>query len=444
MEHEFGISRFYANQEKKLDCTLKECIEDFVVQELTENGVCGYKPIIDISKYKKSKNAYNNIPEMVPKPERKAIYDTLAYFPLRKLSIKNGKFTVEECNEDIYVCTMIKYNINTTDAVRIIASRLGIPADQIQFAGNKDKRGVTFQEISIKCSFQSLYSYSLALNANSICKIEAFGYNDNFEEQNRAAHAEISKEIDILDMDAAADRLLLVDIRKGHSIKLGDNRGNQFTIKIRGSNISFIEPKYFLNYYGPQRFGSYKNNHTIGQLILEKQYDTALEHIMKCSYFQKPNEPKEVEENVKKYSMVQNYILKMQKKGASSKHIVYSIDRLTRMMYMHAWQSYNFNKTLSDYCTGNSDAKVYTREGDDTYILADEKIPIEHAYLELTKHNDKFLKGGYRKVVEELSGFSSKIVDEGVVFCFTLPKSAYATIALREILGNLVETKDYD
>lgn len=34
--------------------------------------------------------------------------------------------------------------------------------------------------------------------------------------------------------------------------------------------------KYFLNYFGPQRFGKAFNNHIIGEFILNKKYDEAI------------------------------------------------------------------------------------------------------------------------------------------------------------------------
>lgn len=70
----------------------------------------------------------------------------------------------------------MKYDLNTRDVINIIANRLRIPRCNIKFSGNKDRKGITFQEIIIKCGFDQLFNYALNLSKISEYNFQSYGY----------------------------------------------------------------------------------------------------------------------------------------------------------------------------------------------------------------------------------------------------------------------------
>lgn len=443
MVSKIGIEEFYKSEVPGGDYKFKQEVEDFVVYEINTHGICKAAPLLNLEEYYKSKSAFENIPDEVPKEERKAIYDATKHYPFLRLTNVNGKFVIEPSKEDIYVFTLMKYNLNTTDAAWFLAKNLGVSLRHVQFSGNKDKRAITFQEISIICSFEKLFNYAISLNKNKAIPDLEYTKIHCFNEINSKIIEEIGNTIH-LESYEANDRIRIFDIRKGSSKRMGENVGNKFVIKIRGLESLSNQPRYFINYYGQQRFGRDLNNHLVGSFILEQKFDEALDAIMQSEEVGREN-PGNNEGNTsdtidgaseKKQSSVQRYICRMRERNTKSKFIVYGLDRLTRMMYMHAYQSYVFN------CDVN--IRMETREvqsgdlvfQDNQFIEATKETPLEDIYIPLEVKADKFLKGGHRKMIEEIKDFSRVLDGNDVVVTFSLNKSCYATCALREIIGN--------
>lgn len=445
---DIGIQNFYEKQIESGDYKLKESVDDFMVYEVNADGVCAYGPLMNLQRYYSSKSAYDDIPDSAPKEERKPIHDSIKYYPFRRLKTVNNHFVVEKTQNDIFLCTLMKYNVNTTDATHILAKRLGIPSKNIQFGGNKDKRGVTFQEISIDCSFSVLFNYALSLSRNKNYHEARYGYDTGFDSANALLVQELSNHMEI-EQSEVHDRLMLFNIRKGSAKRMGDNIGNRFRIKIRGLKGIQKPPKYFLNYFGHQRFGKDFNNHIVGGLILEQKFDDALDLIMAGCVSNNSNLASVCSMSAEKspisgpdeatcHTSVQKYIAKMRQKRANSKFIVYSLDRLTRMMYMHAFQSYIFNCDVNRRWKdkGAFPGDCILEEG--CFVKCSEDSGLEDIYIPLEQKADKFLKGGYRKMVEEIKDFSYYLEEDDVVVEFFLNKSCYATCALREIIGDSV------
>lgn len=505
MLEDIGIKYTYGNSAETGDYVLKQETEDFVVQEIVGGSTCRYGPVIDMEKYRMAEHAYDGIPESVPKERRKAIYDSVRHFPFKRLRAVNNAFVKEEGSTDIYACTVMKWELNTQDAACILAKRLGVAAQCVQCGGNKDKRGVTFQEISINCAFEPLFNYALSLSTSEGYRDAEYGYAEAYEEENKRAAEELGRHMAV-ERYETNDRMRIFNIRKGSSKQMGDVTGNRFTIRIRGLHGIKEAPAYFLNYFGPQRFGKDFNNHAIGRLILEKEYDAALDIIAGSSI---PDDERET-----RGSFVQKFIARMRAKKMDARVIVYRMDRLTRMMYMHAYQSYEFNCALNQrweakkfqagdkvLCEGPgaeidvAQAEVgglkddmeglegeiagtqalakgledeilgvtQNREVHDApngacdaappraspkgaketaedllYAEPEEDAALETIYIPLVKKNDKFLKGGYRKMIEEIDDFSYRKEEGAVVVKFSLGRSCYATSALREIVGDAI------
>ena len=131
------------------------------------------------------------------------------------------------------VCLLKKRNRNTEDAVFIVAKSLSIPRGFISYAGTKDKKAVTSQFVSVKCSLSKIKGFS---------------------------HEDISLEF--------------VDFHD-EPISLGVLKGNKFRIVVRGlSGNEALKKKDFVNFFDSQRFSS--NNVVIGKALVKKDYKEAV------------------------------------------------------------------------------------------------------------------------------------------------------------------------
>lgn len=176
---------------------------------------------------------------------------------------------------------MNKKEITTVDSVRKIAKRLHLKERYIGFAGNKDKKAVTKQLISI--SMVSKFKI-VKIDIEGI-KLEFYGFDDK-------------------------------------PISLGDLDGNNFEIIIRNlDELKDIENKKIKNFFGEQRFS--KDNIEVGRAIVKKDFKTAASRIAE-SY----NEVKEYLEihETDYVGAIRKLPLKILK------------------IYVHAYQSFLWNK----------------------------------------------------------------------------------------------------
>lgn len=441
-----GITQFYKASKKPTRCSIKQEIEDFVVQEVTGGRVCQVAPLINLEKFHQAEHLLNNLPQDLNKVGRRNVYKTANYHPFRMLVTKDCQFVVEDCSEDIFVFTVMKYNYSSNSMITLLARRLSIHENCIQVSGTKDKRGITFQEVSAKCSFEKLFNYALALertrNTDSLDCIKCrngmrcaeYGFKPEFDQENNAIVEEMSRHMEISSVDTT-EALRIFDIRRGSTKRMGDLDGNRFTINIRGLDCIEHVPKKFINYFGQQRFGVNLTNHIVGEHILKKRYDEAVdciaEELSAVNGDRTSTEPKG-------YSKIQKYIVKMKRDGRNSKSIINSLSRGAKMIYLHAFQSYKFNLAVNERLGSGkvSDTDMVERNG--VLVSACSSDPMDDILLPLEKMDDKLLKGGYRKVIECVDDFDYQKFDGGVKVKFFLKKSCYATMALRELIGDCV------
>lgn len=163
-------------------------------------------------------------------------------------SIENASESIPDEQRDFLWCNMIKYNIDEFRAIKEMASLLKKGIDAIGFAGVKDKKAITSQQISI---FKP-----------DINRIKNFNH----------------------------PHIKLVNFKwNKRKIKMGYLFGNQFQIILRDidskdsikvSNL-IRKTKYFPNYFGKQRFGSVReNNADIGKLIVKRKFKEAISEIL--------------------------------------------------------------------------------------------------------------------------------------------------------------------
>ena len=151
---------------------------------------------------------------------------------------------------------LVKVNREPFEAIRELSKVLNVPYNSIGYSGLKDKCSISVQQVSIKGNF--------------VQKLKKLNIRNYFF---RSIYP------------------------TKHPIKLGSHWGNNFTIVIRN-----IEPKEnlneklkeivdkltqygFPNYYGLQRFGTFRpNSHIIGRYLLEGQYERAYNEFVTMTY----------------------------------------------------------------------------------------------------------------------------------------------------------------
>lgn len=142
-----------------------------------------------------------------------------------------------------------KRGITTFEALRRIARAVNLPEREIGYAGMKDARGVTRQTFSIP---RISPEFLLALELPGIRIIAA------------APHR--------------------------NKLKLGHLSGNRFRIRIRGVGaeanaktekvLSILNKRGVPNYFGEQRYGAQGNSHLIGRALLRREYREAVDAVM--------------------------------------------------------------------------------------------------------------------------------------------------------------------
>lgn len=314
-----------------------------------------------------------------------------------------------------------KRDWDTMDVLRKLARTLGISIRRISFAGTKDKRAITAQWISLQGVRWRVLS---ALSIRDV-----------------AFHSPVY-------------------MRK--KIRLGDLYGNWFRVRIRGARTPLSLPSEFPNYFGHQRFGSYRFvSHLVGKRLLQGDFEGAVwEYLTRTSPWE-PEETRRARETLRKegdYREALQYfprrlrlerrILSMLASGKSEESAVRSLHRRTVSLFIHAYQAYLFNLILSR----RMEHEISPSSGDVLYEgvptglvpgfrselarglqgeIEREVLEEEGVDLSAFRRWKKFgAEGGRRKLLER----AREVKVSGNVFSFFLPKNTYATSLLREIM----------
>lgn len=286
-------------------------------------------------------------------------------------------FSGEDAGNKYTTFNLIKHNKDTFEAIREISNTLNIPSGLINYSGLKDKCSISSQKVSIKGNF--------------IEKLKNLKLND----------------------------IIIRDITSSKKpVKLGSHWGNYFTIIIRNIEgkknledkvrelLNFLIKYGFPNYFGLQRFGTFRpNSHLIGRYLLENDYKKAFDEFVVFTYSTESKESRKIRkelERSKNYKKAYiNFPSSLFYERKMIKHLIEnpgdykgSISSLSydlKRLLISSFQSYLFNKMISlRYQKGFSLFKPL--KGDVISILDDDNGNITDVNYIYGGYYDDFLK----------------------------------------------------
>jgi len=415
----------YKSRTQGIGGRIKQVPEDFIVEEIMEDGkvleaaedgavleVVGNGAVLEAAE---DGALVEVVESIVPKP--------------------GGDFSNQVRDSGEYVhFTLQKGNWETLRAVREISRKLGVSRNRLSFAGTKDKRAVTTQRVSV--------------------------WNVRAEDLQRIN----IKDMQLRDFLYADDR-----------IELGHLLGNRFTITIRNlgidensitNRINLIKEELksgFPNFFGVQRFGTTRPiTHLVGGEIIRKDFREAVMLYLTKTYPEESEDAKEARGFLRKTEDFKSAIKRFPKKlGYENSLLNYlvknpgdfkgalrSLPKKLGMMFIHAYQSYIFNRALSRYIREEITIEKLPLPGYETEldevtaeILSEEEISREDFRIKIREFSSK---GIYRECFIPFENFSilargDDELNPGTkksILRFSLKKGSYATTLLREFMKN--------
>ncbi|MCC7551216.1 MAG: tRNA pseudouridine(13) synthase TruD [Methanobacterium sp.] len=361
---------------------------------------------------------------------------------------------------------------NTLDVVLDIAREMKMNRKQMGFAGMKDKAAVTRQWICVSNKTPE----------------ELQGLEDKLHH------------VKILDI-----------VPHQKKLRIGQLVGNKFRLQVRDVEdpdsaaqraeeiLEQLKERGVPNYYGFQRFGKNRpNTHLVGKALIKEgvkaavdryighPYDTEPQHIQEARKFYDEGELEESLDSMPsgmRYEkmMIRTLLKEKKKKGElDEKSYIRALKSLPKplsRMFVHAYQSYLFNRAVSEriklgidqYVEGdilidneehlihefdpetiNQEIKDFQAHpsaplfgskvplaGGKLGIMEQEILDEEHLKLEdfVVPLMPKLGSHGIRRAIRfKIWDVSAEVTEEGVLLGFSIPKGSYATSVLREVM----------
>ncbi|MFB6145117.1 MAG: tRNA pseudouridine(13) synthase TruD [Candidatus Nanohaloarchaea archaeon] len=342
---------------------------------------------------------------------------------------------------DHLIVKLRKQNMTTMEAISKLSNMLHISKDRIGYAGNKDKRAVTEQYISIQGVTEE--------DVNQV-------FTDEFD---------------------------LEVVGKNGYIGLGNLDANRFEITIRqlalpiedirNRSLKIVDEMdgKFPNYFGRQRFGSSRPiTHQVGRLILQGNYEEAVWTYIAKPYDSEYKSIRKIRNELWETREVEGAAEKFPKQYRYEKALLYhltknpedyqgAIKRLPdglQKLFIHAYQSWIFNRALSRLLDDGwfkpeyeiplvgykTDLKDNKPENIIQEVLEEEEVSQED--FRLPDFPELRSEGTYRRAFADFRNFEVADIEEDdlnmtknkMTVRFDLPKGSYATVFLREIKKN--------
>jgi len=259
-----------------------------------------------------------------------------------------------------------------------------------------------------------------------------------------------------------------------HPLMRGHLLGNTFKVfsRYRRYDVDVVErinnieiclrSKYLANYYGYQRFGTIRpTTHLIGKAIINRDWYEAVRVIAGTPIYPESNvvriarEEFELGNYYKAFNLfppeywIERRVCKVMNTSKDPFKALKSLPKEILYFYVEAYQSYIFNKILSEALKYFKDVETL-RNTCETLIVPGSNIilhddicssitheVIEHEGVKLKDFIIKELgivgKGYVRDSVFRVGGLNLKYGEDGVWFNFRLQRGSYASILLREL-----------
>ncbi|MET1125042.1 MAG: tRNA pseudouridine(13) synthase TruD [Archaeoglobaceae archaeon] len=252
------------------------------------------------------------------------------------------------------ILRVVKKNWDTMRLAKILANTLGISKKRVSFAGTKDKRSVSVQHFSVR----GVRREEVERVRLKDVEIEFLGYS-----------------------------------RK--PIELGDLLGNVFRVVARGcedgerfeGTLEELKEKGTPNFFGLQRFGTIRYiTHEVGKLILQRRYEEAFWVYVAKPFEGESEDVRKIREELwntrdaklglrelPKYLSYERSLLQKLREGKSELEALLSLPKNLKLMFVHAYQSYVFNRLLSDRIEEFGNLKEVQR-GDWACYVTREKV----------------------------------------------------------------------
>ncbi len=349
-----------------------------------------------------------------------------------------------ESSGSFFHADLVKVGISTIDAIKELSKKLGIKETQIGYGGVKDATAVTAQRISIA--------------GVTLAELQSVPETNYF----------------LKNISPAKD-----------AISMSNISGNRFTIFIRtpnpidetqlGQRLSELSENGFWNFYWLQRFGNRLLSHWWGLCLMQGKEEKAIRSYLcdpgpnELPFFaqlraQANKEFENWEAMIKLYEplgfnmryelLLLNYLKEFRHDYTGA---LRTISEQVKM-WIYAYGSFVFNKALSLASSGTDpvpknlplllsnnqkDHEVYRQ------FLQSDKLSLDFAQ---NLRRFDFIRFTPRTVETKLFAkiLSHKVLPQGIVISFDLPKGAYATTFLSHIftldssVAPLVQTAKYD
>ena len=305
---------------------------------------------------------------------------------------------------------LYKENVDTTTAAKDIARLARVnPHKSINFAGMKDKRGITTQFCSIyRVEKETLLAVNNGNKSNSTPEVLGGCGNTTSNGSNiiKLGNFEYSSE----------------------EVKLGGLSGNRFDVALRNVDIgdksaadsttmrqqvqlicesagTALKTNGFVNYFGMQRFGKYHDTHLVGIAIIRGDFEGAIDIIMREKPDEYPriaearrrwanrfefidatkdeNAAREAEKKVARdiqkdlgrfLNCEKSIVSSLVQKPRDYKRAFGSISKNMRSMFLHAYQSYIFNLAASERIEASGSTQVCVG---DLVLIEDKSLRVE-------------------------------------------------------------------
>ncbi|EAR87715.1 tRNA pseudouridine synthase D (macronuclear) [Tetrahymena thermophila SB210] len=318
-----------------------------------------------------------------------------------KNKAKRGKI-----DQKVYHCVLFKNGIDNFTAIQNISKYLRLPPKNINAAGIKDKRGITTQLISIAMS-------------NTSAEI----LNQRFQ-------------------NSRWNNMKVQNVKDATSqLRTGDLYGNRFSLAIR--LVSYEEQEVikavedlkklgFINYFGMQRFGTNNSIHTheIGLLILKRQWEQVFDSIVgqetndkrvneaKKAFLKDKTQIRDALRDIPfKYKIERTLLQGYERVGMKNNFLqaICFLNRSTRNLYCHAYQSYIWN-LLASYriqTLGNQLVKgdIVAKKRENFLIDVEAEVEEENGQEEEQEEESKY---------QSIGDYEIEVIDDSNIDKYTL------------------------